>query len=117
MTGWITIYGAPPSKSNSYRIGNKRIFKSADVHRYENDFAIQSGPLHSLNIKCFDLYARVFYPDKRQDLDGCTKVVLDCLQQVGAIQNDRYCQEIHLTRHIDKEKPRIELKLIDLHCI
>lgn len=111
MTDWITVNGAPPSKSNRYRINGNRMYKSEDVTRYEYGFFAQAMKVRDRLIDDFDLELRVFFPDRRQDLDGAFKVVLDCLQKMGAIKNDRKCQSIKAWRFIDKDNPRIELRI------
>ena len=48
------------------------------------------------------------------DLDNHAKVVLDCLQKVGAIKNDNKCVKIVAEKFLDKVNPRIEFKLISV---
>jgi Holliday junction resolvase RusA-like endonuclease len=50
----------------------------------------------------------VFYPNRRSDIDGSLKIVLDCAQKVNAIKNDNLCQKIVVRKFLDKANPRIE---------
>jgi Holliday junction resolvase RusA-like endonuclease len=114
------IFGTIPSKSNSYKIikiGNiSSLGKTTSLKKYEKDFYIQCNVYRDKNIEgYFEFYADVYYPNQRSDLDGCMKVVLDCLQKVKAIKNDNRCVKILLRKFLDKDKPRIEfiLKEVD----
>lgn len=106
------IFGNIPSKSNSYEIhfinGKPSIGKGGKVKEYEQNFYIQCK-CRDLNITgYFELYADVFYPTERSDLDNATKILLDCLQSVKAIKNDNKCVKIFLRKFKDKENPRVE---------
>lgn len=114
------IHSTPPSKSNSYRIiliGSKdkkhgSLTKTEALRKYEDSFYMQCNKYRNANIEGrFKLEISVFYPNDRSDLDGCLKVVLDCLQKVRAFANDNKCAEIVAKKFIDKERPRIEFSL------
>ena len=117
-----TIQGNVPSKSNCYEIviskgANGKYFgklvKSSKVVKYEENFLWQVGRLRDLNIaKPFKIYIDVYYPSKRSDLDNSFKIILDCLQKVKAIKNDNNVYSIIANKFIDKEKPRVELKIV-----
>lgn len=112
------IYGQPPSKSNAYRVvtihGHGSLAKTAATKKYEESFFMQCG-LRNANIdKRFMLDMDVYFASDRPDLDNSCKVVLDMLQTVKAIKNDRKCAEIHARKFIDKDNPRIEFKIIEL---
>lgn len=107
------IHGTTPSKSNCYRIGDKRLFKTDALRKYEDSFKMQfSGRGKCLDGR-FGIRLDVFYPSDRSDLDNSLKVVLDCLQMVEAIKNDRKCLRIEAQKFIDKERPRIEFTLTE----
>ncbi len=68
--------------------------------------------LRNTNIdKRFKLTIDVYFSSDRPDLDNSCKVVLDCLQAIKVIKNDRLCAEIHARKLIDKENPRIEFEI------
>lgn len=106
----MVIIGKVPSKSNQYRISGNRLYKSEEVSKYEASFALQYKRHPTITSK-FSLYAKIFYNDERPDLDGSFKVILDCLQKVGAISNDRLCVHIEAYKYIDKNNPRIEIDI------
>ena len=102
------ITGNTPSKSNCYRFGNKIMFKTDALKKYEESFIWQCGNYRNLNIDTpFEFYIDVYYQSKRSDLDNSLKVVLDCLQRVKGIKNDNNCCKIVANKFIDKENPRI----------
>lgn len=113
------IKGVPVSKSNSYRVIKRNdhyeLGKSDAMKRYEEAFMWQVGAIRGANISgMFEFYIDVYYPSKRSDLDGCLKGVLDCLQMAKVIKNDNNCCLIHARKFIDKEDPRVELRIVTL---
>lgn len=115
-----TIYGSPPSKSNCYRIitlkGRGGLSKTKAMHQYEKDFYIQCNHYRNKNIQgYFEIHVDVYYPSQRSDLDNSLKIVLDCLQKVGAIRNDNQCVKIVASKYLDKKEPRIEFELIEIN--
>lgn len=111
------IFGVIPAKSNCYTIarvkGAARIVKSSEMKRYERNFAKQCSQYKCMGInQPFILLVDVYYPDYTHDLDNALKGLLDCLQQVGAITNDKFCTRIEANRHHDKNRPRVEFEII-----
>lgn len=116
---WQTIYGQPPSKSNSYRIvrinGVSAIRKTDAVEQYEQNFYIQLGQYKNLNITgFFELHIRCYFRSLSSDLDGAFKVILDTLQTAHAIKNDNRCTRIVADKFVDKLNPRIEFRLVEV---
>ena len=111
------IHGTPPSKSNSYRIAGNRLYKTKALQDYESSFFIQCN-LRKKRIGCyFKIEIDVYYPSERADLDNSLKVVMDCLQECGAIVNDRKCVEIIARKFKDPRSPRIEFTLTPLQNV
>jgi Holliday junction resolvase RusA-like endonuclease len=110
----ITIYGQVPSKSNGYRIisirGHGSLAKTKELKDYEKAFALQFGKREKI-LGNFEVEVDVYFRSNRSDLDGMFKVFLDCLQQVQAIDNDRYCMKIVARKFVDKDNPRVEFKI------
>jgi Holliday junction resolvase RusA-like endonuclease len=114
-----TIAGVVPSKSNSYRVitlhGHGSLCKTEALRKYESSFYIQCAKYRNKLIAgYFELHMAVYYPNRRSDLDGSLKVVLDCLQKSKAIKNDNRCCKIVVEKYLDKANPRIEFKLIEV---
>ena len=115
VSEWQTITGNCPSKSNSYLIGNKGLYKSASLKAYESSFYLQCDKYRNKNIEgLFEFHVKVYYPNNRLDLDNSLKIQLDCLQKVNAIANDNKCIKIVAEKFIDKSNPRIEFKIIEI---
>lgn len=53
----------------------------------------------------------VYYDNKRSDLDGSFKAILDCLQKAAAIRNDNKTVVILAEKLIDKNDPRVEIEV------
>lgn len=108
----IIIKGQVPSKSNGYRIGNNRLYKSVDLKEYEVSFEWQIRKHKGQMItEPFEIWIDVYFQSNRSDLDNAAKVILDCLQKNQIIENDRLCSVLVMRKHIDKLDPRIEIEL------
>jgi len=114
------ILGTPPSKSNCYKIitfkskdpskhSHASLAKTPALKQYERDFQIQCNKYRNKQIdEYFTIEVDVYYPNQRSDLDNSAKVILDCLQTVGAISNDNLCTRLVMNKYLDKIHPRIE---------
>lgn len=114
------IYGNIPSKSNSYKIvtinDHASLAKTKAVKDYEKSFYIQCNKYREANIQgYFELYADVFFPSERNDLDGMLKVFMDCLQSCKAIKNDNKCVKLFLRKFKDAKNPRVEFVLKEIN--
>lgn len=111
----FTIYGDVPCKSNSYKViqrnGHGSMAKTLKLKEYERSFYLQC-PLRNANIGAlFKIDVEVFFSSNRKDLDGSFKIILDCLQMTNTIRNDRQCVEIRARKLLDKEKPRVVIRI------
>jgi Holliday junction resolvase RusA-like endonuclease len=109
----FTIYGQVPSKSNGYKIGNNRLYKSKQLLQYEESFRLQTLTIRETISVEFGINIIVYFQSNRSDLDNAAKVILDCLQSCGIIANDRLCVRLVMIKKIDKLNPRIELFLYE----
>jgi len=115
------VYGAVPSKSNSYKIitigGHASLAKTSAMKEFEKRFFLQCG-YRNRNIQgFFELYCDVYFQSNQPDLDNSLKGLLDCLQTCKAIKNDRNCVKIVARKLIDKMNPRIEFTLVEVDGI
>ncbi len=114
----ITIRGQVPSKSNGYKIGNNRLYKSRELKEYEHYFLLAMLSYRHLFIEPikdkFAIEIFVYFQSNRSDLDNSAKIILDCLQNCKVIENDRLCHRLTMHKFIDKENPRIEFEITKL---
>ena len=95
-----TIYGQIIAKANHYqavpgKFGAKRIIKDEKIRAYEKSFMQQCRVYRNKGISSrFRLFVRVYHSSVRFDLDNSLKTLLDCLQMVGAITDDKLCFQI-----------------------
>lgn len=107
------IYGQILAKSNHYQAvpdgkGGRRIIKDAAIRAYEKSFCQQYRIYKNKGINTpFTLYVKVFHSSMRFDLDNSLKTLLDNLQTVRAISDDKFCFKIIAEKAIDKQRPRI----------
>lgn len=113
----ITVQGNPPSKSNTYKIvkhlNSYTLAKTKEVKKFESDFKLQVRPyVNKIKIKGqFSLTVAVYFRNKKQDLDNSLKVILDCLQDLGVIENDNLCRRIVAHKFVDEKNPKIIFKI------
>lgn len=107
--------GNTPQKSNCYRIGHKGLFKTDKLIAYEHSFYVQCGKYRDMNISgLFEFHVDVYFPSMRSDLDNSLKILLDCLQKTNTISNDNKCVKIVARKFVDKERPRVEFRIIEV---
>lgn len=105
------IRGVVPSKSNSYRIARNRLFKTKIMSAYEEAFKWQFPKQKEVIDTEHAVHLVVYYDNKRSDLDGSFKAILDCLQKAAAIRNDNKTVVILAEKLIDKNDPRVEIEV------
>lgn len=115
------IHGQIIAKANHYqavpgKFGAKRIIKDEKIRAYEKSFMQQCKIYRNKGISSrFRLFVRVFHSSVRFDLDNSLKTLLDCLQMVGAITDDKLCFQIEAEKKIDRYHPRIEFAILEVN--
>lgn len=117
----FTILGKLASKSNSRRLvapgGRPMSIKSAAAMEFEEG-AIPQIPadLKGLGLgsknQLLGLSATIYYPSFRSDLDDT--LLCDVLERAGVVSNDRWIREKRLLARVDKDNPRVEVRLWEL---
>ena len=111
------VEGKVPSKSNSYKLATKGrtpiMYKGHDLKHYERNFIYQTPAKYkSLLIdKPFKLHVIVYFDSRRPDIDNSLKIILDCLENTKTIKNDNLCYRLIAEKKIDKENPRVLIRL------
>lgn len=86
--------------------------------KYTRLVSLQAGNLPKVERADFEItwYCRDRRKDKDNITGGGTKVLLDGLVEAGVLENDGWKQIGNITHlfEIDKEHPRIEVKIISL---
>ena len=115
----MTILGEPGRKSNQRRIvrnnktGKAMLIKSQKALDYSASFLAQvpeetkrgiGGPKEPLA-----LWAVIHYASNRPDVS--TELIQDLLEKAGVISNDRHLKQLIIFGSIDRENPRVELRL------
>lgn len=115
------IHGQIIAKANHYQAvpgknGEKRIIKDKKIRAYERNFMEQCTKYRNRHISSrFRLFVRVWHSSVCFDLDNSLKILLDCLQMVGAIADDKLCFQIEAGKRIDKYHPRVEFALLEVN--
>jgi Holliday junction resolvase RusA-like endonuclease len=112
----LILHGEPASKANSRRLvtirGQARLIKSQKALDYVAAVKRTYPPLVPLLEGDLRMVADVYYATRRPDLD--VSLILDALQDI-AYKNDRQVREMHLYHHLDRENPRAEITLEEMH--
>lgn len=119
MDAWdydVWVKGQPASAKNQRRIvlvkKSPRIIKSAKALEYCRTFSMQAPVLDELISGDVALRIDAFYASRRPDL-ACLDLVMDLLQGV-AIENDRQIKCTECYWNLDREDPRIRVRLKSL---
>lgn len=108
---WVA--GEPASAKNQRRIvllhNKPRIIKSAKALAYARGFAAQARRVDPLITGDVALRIDAFYASRRPDL-ACMDLVQDLLQQI-VIANDRQVKATECYWNLDKNNPRIRVRL------
>lgn len=112
----LILHGEPASKANSRRLvtirGQARLIKSQKALDYVAAVKRTYPPLVPLLEGDLRMVADVYYATRRPDLD--VSLILDALEGI-AYRNDRQVREMHLYHHLDRENPRAEITLEEMH--
>ena len=112
----LILHGEPASKANSRRLvtirGQARLIKSQKALDYVAAVKRTYPPLVPLLEGDLRMTADVYYASRRPDLD--VSLILDALEGI-AYRNDRQVREMHLYHHLDRENPRAEITLEEMH--
>jgi len=87
--------------------------KTPALKKYELDFISQiPGQIRNINLsKAMKIKLYCTFKSKRPDLDNAPKAILDILQIAGVIKNDNLVYDLHLTKAVDKDNPRVDIEI------
>jgi len=109
------IIGDCASKANSRRlvyVNKKPLFiKSPKALSFTQAVKQQVSPKRPLEGN-LSLYADIYYSSRRPDLDP--SLILDGLEGLWYI-NDRQIQELHVKKFIDKDNPRVYVRVSEIY--
>lgn len=115
----LKIDGELCSKANSRRIVNRgkypRVIKSQKALDYEYTALLQLKEQlesHETFQGYVSLECHVWYASRRPDLD--ISLIQDILERNGVYKNDRQVAEIVALKYIDKENPRIIVRVKEI---
>lgn len=101
----------PPSANRYWRYTRGRVLVSREARAYRA--RCQTAALaQRVQMLDGDVEVRgvVYFENRRRDLDGAIKVLFDALEGV-AYRNDRQVASIALERAIDRDRPRVEIRI------
>jgi Holliday junction resolvase RusA-like endonuclease len=103
----------PTSINRTYRSGNGHYWKSDEARIWEAK-AMYVYTKQAKNIKPVEgnvLLEIKFFLKRDRDIDSGLKILLDFLQ--GRFYgNDRQVQELDVVKFMDKENPRVEVRIV-----
>lgn len=106
----VTITTEPIS-INALYTGRRFLTKTGRATKESNSWEIKTqwkGEPLTDNVSLNILF---YFKDKRKDIDGCLKAILDSLEGIVYL-NDRQITELHVFKEIDKDNPRTEIQIL-----
>lgn len=101
----------PPSANRYWRYTRGRVLVSREARAYRA--RCQTAAL-AQRVQMLDgdveVSGTVYFENRRRDLDGAIKVLFDALEGI-AYRNDRQVASIALERAIDRDRPRVEIRV------
>jgi Holliday junction resolvase RusA-like endonuclease len=117
--GWVVEFntvGEPASKANSRRLvaigGKPRFIKSKKGLLFVQSFITQCPTLDPLLDGDLLVAIEIYYASRRPDLDE--SLILDAMEN-KVYKNDRQVKEKHIFWNLDRDNPRIEIKIAKLN--
>lgn len=118
MLGKIVLLGEPKSTQHIYKITCRpfpSMYMTAEGKAIKEDYSWQAKSQwrQPMIDKPCGMRVRLFHKTKRkQDIDNYGKL-LDSLNRT-CIADDNLIHELHITKHYDKDNPRIEIEFFEL---
>lgn len=101
----------PPSANRYWRYTRGRVLVSREARAYrarcQTAALAQRAKVLSGEV---ELSGVVYFENRRRDLDGAIKVLLDALEGI-CYANDRQVWKLSLEKAIDRESPRVEITI------
>jgi len=111
----FSAIGEPASKSNQRRLvairGRTRFIKSKKALDFVRAFVAQCPTFDPLPEDDLIIAIEIHYASRRPDLDE--SIILDAMQGM-VYKNDRQIKEKHIYWALDRENPRVEIKIWSL---
>lgn len=106
----------PPALNATYKIGNRRMYKSQEATDWEHDayFIIQKEKRHQKAYTGSVEFSMEMFLKRDRDCDSSLKLILDTLQKTQVLENDNQVTALHVFKNKDKENPRIEVIVTEI---
>ena len=120
MIGKIVLLGEPKSTQHIYGILCRpypTIYLKREGKAIKEDYSWQAKAQWAgrpMLDKPFGMRVKLFHKTKRkQDVDNFGKILGDSLNRL-CYTDDNLIHELHITKHYDKDNPRIEVEFFEL---
>jgi len=111
------ILTIPPSANSQWRIANNRIFKTKEAKSWQEEAAWElklSARGQKIPLDRIGVTMEVFFPDNRKrDIDNLLKLTGDAIQESGIVKNDADIWAWNVRKDLDREKPRMEVEILE----
>jgi len=109
----FTLFGEVPSKKNQWHIGNGRMYMAKGVHDWNTSIGWQiRAQLRGLKVPSGPLRIEMdFFIKRDKDLDNLCATVLDGLQKMSVLQNDRIVFQVEASKTKVKKEPHVDIRL------
>ena len=106
----------PETTNNTYKSAQGHWYKSAKAKAWEEEAGYAILKQRTAKSTCTEnVYVGLaFFVKRDRDIDGGIKPVLDLLQRLRIIDNDRQVKHLNVKIFEDKTNPRVEVEVIPL---
>lgn len=103
----------PPSgTNNAYHTSNGKWYKDRDIVLWERECLYMLRKKVDLLTGGITVNIGFYFPDnRRRDIDGKIKFVLDLCQKAGFYVDDSEVVNLIVSKRIDKNNPRLEMEV------
>lgn len=104
------------AKAPIIRKGHIRMVKTKRGREWadtaERQLREQWGNMQPVTAETF-FFVDVYRPRNSGDVDGYAKGILDAFQAGGVIENDSSIRRLTITKHVDRNRPRVEVVIYE----
>ena len=106
----------PPTLNHTYRFAGKIMYKTSQAKEWETEaqWLIKKEKRGAKAITGGVEIGLTLYLKYDRDIDSSFKLLFDCLQKCGMLENDKLITSLHVFKFKDKQNPRLEVTVTEI---
>ena len=101
------VFSLPPTTNATYRHKGHFVYMTKEARAWREQATWLLKPYRGAKPTELDI---TYYLKRERDVDGSSKLIIDCLEHAGVVDNDRDILDVHLHKRWDMKQPRLELE-------